>query len=305
MIFLVHLTKFYIRLEVFETMVNALFEEISSLAQKAIAPDGKVYNSLPIEAVKKISEKRKVLGKEVEIAALERGVVPERYQRNIGTVGIEGQIKLLRSKVVIAGAGGLGGTVTELLVRMGVGYLVVVDGDSFEDSNINRHLLCHEKNLGESKSQAAVERARQINSGVEVTSFSHAITEENATKLIKGANVIVDTLGEIGARFILEAAAKKEGIPLVHGAIAGFCGQVTTILPEDEGLRRIYGSRDRAPKVGSESELGTPPTIAGIIASFQAQEVIKVLLEIDKLLRNKLLCIDAESGNIEIIELSL
>jgi len=285
-------------------MVSAIFEEIRSLVQKAIAPDGKEYESLSIKAVKKIADKKKVLGKEVEIAALEKGVVPERYQRNIGTVGIEGQIKLLRSKVVIAGAGGLGGTVTELLARMGIGHLVVVDGDYFEDSNINRHLLCLEKNLGVSKSQAAVERAAQINSGVEVTSFSQPVTEENAAQLIKGANVVVDALGEIGARFILEAAAKKEGIPLVHGAIAGFYGQVTTILPEDEGLRRIYGSRDRAPEVGSESEMGTPPTIAGIVASFQAQEVIKILLGSDKLLHNRLLSIDAESGNIEIINLS-
>lgn len=288
-----------------ETMVHALLEEIRSLVQRAIAPDGKEYKSLSIKAVKRIANKRKLLGKEVEIAALEKGVVPERYQRNIGTVGIEGQIKLLRSKVVIAGAGGLGGTVTELLARMGVGNLIVVDGDSFEDSNINRHILCHEKNLGESKSQAAVERAGQINSGIKVISFPHPVTEENAAQLIKGANVIVDALGEIGARFILEAAAKMERIPLVHGAIAGFYGQVTTILPEDEGLRRIYGSRDMAPKAGSESEMGTPPTIASIVASFQAQEVIKVLLGSDKLLHNRLLCIDAESGNIEIIGFSL
>jgi len=285
-------------------MVSALYEEIRGLVQKATAPDGKEYQSLSIDAVKRISNKKKLLGKEVEIAALEKGVVPERYQRNIGTVGIKGQIRLLRSKVVIAGAGGLGGTVTELLARMGVGHLIVVDGDFFEDSNINRHLLCHEKNLGGSKSRAAVERAGQINSGIEVTSFSHPITEENASQLVKGANVIVDALGEIGARFILEAAAKKEGVPLVHGAIAGFYGQVTTILPKDEGLIMIYGSRDRAPKAGSESEMGTPPTIASIVASFQAQEVIKVLLGTDKLLHNRLLSIDAESGNIEIIRLT-
>ena len=285
-------------------MANGLFEEIESLVQKAIAPDGKEYQSLSIEAVRRLANKKKVLGKEVEIAALEKGVVPERYQRNMGTVGIEGQIKLLRSKVVIAGAGGLGGTVVELLARMGVGHLVVVDGESFEDSNINRHLLCHEKNLRQNKSQAAVERVGQINSGVEVTAISRHVTEENATQLIKGANVIVDALGEIGARFILERAAKMEGIPLVHGAIAGFYGQITTILPEDEGLIRIYGSREKAPRVGSETDLGTPPTTASIVASFQAQEVIKVLLGSNKLLRNRLLAIDAESGNIEIINLS-
>jgi len=288
-----------------ETMTKGFFEEIRKLAQKAIAPDGKKYESLSIEAVKKIASNKKILGKEVEIAALQIGVVPERYQRNIGTVGIEGQIKLLRSKVVIAGAGGLGGTVIELLARMGIGHLIVADGDSFEDSNINRHLLCHEKNLRKNKSQAAVERVRQINSGVEVTSFSRPVTEENATQVIKGANVIVDALGEIGPRFILEAAAKKEGIPLVHGAIAGFYGQVTTILPEDGGLIRVYGSRDRAPDVGSERDLGTPPATASIVASFQAQEVIKILLGSNKLMRNRLLTIDGESGNIEIISLSL
>lgn len=222
----------------------------------------------------------------------------------MGTVGVKGQIKLLKSKVVIAGAGGLGGTVTELLARTGAGHLIVVDGDSFEDSNINRHLLCQEKNLRQNKSQAAVERVEQINSGVEVTAISRHVTEENATQLIKGANVIVDALGKIDARFILERAAKMEGIPLVHGAIAGFYGQVTTILPEDEGLVRIYGSREKAPQVGSETDLGTPPTTASIVASFQAQEVIKVLLGSNKLLRNRLLTIDAESGSVEIISLS-
>jgi len=285
-------------------MSNALLKDIRSLTQKAIASDGKEYESLSIDAVRKIANQNKVLGKEVEIAALQIGVVPERYQRNIGTVGIGGQIKLLQSKVVIAGAGGLGGTVIELLARMGVGHLTVVDGESFEDSNINRHLLCQEKNLGQNKSQAAGERVRQINSGVEVDSIPHPITEQNARQLIKGANVIVDALGEIGPRFILETAAKKESIPLVHGAIAGFYGQVTTILPEDEGLIRIYGSRDKAPEVGSESDLGTPPTTASIVASFQAQEVVKVLLGSNKLIRNRLLTIDGESGNIEIISLS-
>jgi len=281
-----------------------LFDEIRSLAQKAIAPNGKEYQSFSIKAVKKIANRRRLLGREVEIAALEGGVVPERYQRNIGTIGIEGQIKLLRSKVVIVGAGGLGGTVTEILVRMGVGNLTVVDGDYFEDSNINRHLLCHENNLGESKSKAAIKRAGEINSGVEVTSFPHPVTKENVGQLIKGVNVIVDGLGEISARFVLEEAAKKAGIPLVHGAIAGFYGQVTTILPGDEGLRKIYGLRDMAPISGSETELGTPPTIASIVASFQAQEVIKVLLGSDELLQNRLLTIDAESGNIEVIDLS-
>ena len=285
-------------------MTNGLFEEIRRLAKKTIAPDKKEYQSLSIEAVKRISNKKKVLGKEVEIAALEKGIVPERYQRNMGTLGVGGQIKILRSKVVIAGAGGLGGTVTELLARIGVGHLVVVDGESFEDSNINRHLLCQEKNFGQNKSQAAVERVGQINSGVEVTSFSHHVTEDNATQLIKGANVVVDALGEISARFVLERAAKMESIPLVHGAIAGFYGQVTTILPEDEGLIRIYGSREKAPQVGSETDLGTPPTTASIVASFQAQEVIKVLLGSNKLLRNRLLTIDAESGSVEIITLS-
>jgi len=285
-------------------MVNVLLEEIRNLTQKAISPNGKEYESLSIAAVKRIARKKKILGKVVEIAALERGIIPERYQRNMGTVGIEGQIKLLRSRVVIAGAGGLGGTVTELLARIGVGNIIVADGDSFEDSNINRHLLCQERNIRQSKSQAAVERVKQINSGIEVTSLSRPVTEENAAQLIKGADVVVDALGEIGPRFTLEAAVKKEGIPLVHGAIAGFYGQITTIFPEDEGLRKIYGSRDRAPEVGTETDLGTPPTTASIVASFQAQEVIKVLLRTGQLLHNKLLSIDAESGNVEIIGLS-
>jgi len=286
-------------------MENTLLKEIRNLTQKAISPNGKEYESLSIKAVKKIARKKKILGKEVEIAALQKGVIPERYQRNIGAIGIEGQIRLLRSKVFIAGAGGLGGTVTELLARIGVGNIIVVDGDSFEDSNINRHLLCHERNLKQNKSQAAAERVKQISSGIEVTSLSRPVTEENGAQLIKGADVVVDALGEIAPRFILEEAARKERIPFVHGAIAGFYGQVTTILPEDEGLIRIYGSRERAPGFGSEKELGTPPTTASIVASFQAQEVIKILLGSNKVMRNRLLTIDAQSGNVDIISLSL
>jgi len=284
--------------------MNPLPKQIRNLAQSLTAPNGKKYQSLSLEAVRKISKKSRLLGKEVEIAALKIRIIPERYQRNIGTIGTKGQIKLLKSKVVVVGCGGLGGTVAEIFARMGVGHLIVVDGDSFEESNINRHLHCHEENIGKNKAEELEKRVKQVNSGIRVIPITSHLTDENAGDLVKGSDVVVDALGEIDARFILETAAKKEGIPLVHGAIAGFYGQVTTIFPEDEGLRRIYGSREKAPKVGSESELGTPGPIVGIVASFQAQEVIKFLVGSDKLFRNKLLTIDCESGNIEIINLS-
>lgn len=240
--------------------------------------------------------------REVELAALEAGVLPRRYLRSLGTVGLEGQAKLLRSAVAVVGLGGLGGSVVEGLARMGVGRLIVIDEDVFEDHNLNRQVLGTEANLGVSKVEAARRRVARINSAVEVVGHAVRLTQENAVVLLHGADVIVDGLDRLPARLVLQDAAQALGVPLVHGSIAGYLGQVMTIFPGEPGLRALYPS-GRIPEQGVEVQLGCPAATPMMVAAWQVQEVLKVLLGCGELLRGRLLIMDAESGAVTVVEL--
>ncbi len=113
----------------------------------------------------------------------------------------------------------------------------------------------------------------------------------------------MDALDNLPSRFVLEEACRKLKIPLVHGAIAGFNGQLMTIFPEDKGLELIYGTRQGLPEQGSEIRWGAPTITPTMIASLEAQEVIKILLKRGELFRNRLLYLDIENGTIEILNL--
>ncbi|PKM84076.1 MAG: hypothetical protein CVU88_00020 [Firmicutes bacterium HGW-Firmicutes-13] len=248
----------------------------------------------------------KILGisvKEVQIQALKESIIPGRYLRNVGAYGIEGQIKLLQSTAAVVGAGGLGGWLIEILARAGVGKLIVIDRDSFEDSNLNRQILCTENNICQPKVTAARKRIEEINSAVQVEEHHLEVTSQNINDLIKDADVVVDALDNIDIRFTVHEAAEKLNIPFVHGAIGGFNAQVTTIFPGDKSLEKIYGPWDSHVVGGVEKIFGNPSPSPGMCASWQANEAIKLLIGKGSLLRNKLLFLDAASLTIEIIQL--
>jgi molybdopterin/thiamine biosynthesis adenylyltransferase len=241
--------------------------------------------------------------REVELAALETGVVPWRYLRNVGTIGLEGQARLLQATVAVVGLGGLGGYVTEALARMGVGRLILIDGDVFEEHNLNRQILSAEARLGTAKAQAARRRVAEINSAVEVTDHAVALTRENLPRLLEGADVVVDGLDRLPSRLVLQEGAQALSIPMVHGSIAGFLGQVMTILPGDPGLVGLYGEESELPEQGLEAQLGTPTATPMMVAAWEAQEVVKILVGQGELLQHRLLVMDMESGTIESLQL--
>ncbi|MBC8499420.1 MAG: HesA/MoeB/ThiF family protein [Candidatus Atribacteria bacterium] len=282
---------------------EAIFKELEKTRKEKTNSSGEKYNSILVNQIKEIAGKFKLPSKEIEILALQDNIIPERYQRNLGVISPLEQIKLLQSKVAIIGAGGLGGTVIELLTRIGIGELIIADKDIIEDSNLNRQILSKETNLGQSKAEAAVKRVKEINSSVEITGHSVFIDSDNVKEIIEGADVAVDALDNLPSRFVLQKACRDLKIPLVHGAIAGFNGQLTTIFPEDKGLESIYGSDRDLPEHGSEVILGAPTVTPALIASLEAQEVIKILLKRGKLFRNRLLYLDIEGGTIEILNL--
>jgi len=282
---------------------KTILKELEKIKKEAINSSGEKYYSVSVNKVKEMVDKFQLPSRKIEILALQNNIIPERYQRNLGVINPSEQLRLLKSKVAIIGAGGLGGTVLELLSRMGIGELIIADKDIIEDSNLNRQILSNEINLGQDKAEVAIRRIKEINSSVEITGHSVFIDSKNVKRIIEGADVVVDALDNLPVRFMLQGACRELNIPLVHGAIAGFNGQLTTIFPQDKGLELIYGSNKNLPEHGSEVTLGAPTVTPALIASLEAQEVIKILLKRGKLFRNKLLYLDIENGTMEILKL--
>jgi molybdopterin/thiamine biosynthesis adenylyltransferase len=239
----------------------------------------------------------------IEIASLEQAIIPTRYLRNIGTVGIDGQLKLLRSTVAICGAGGLGGTIIELLARQGVGHLVIIDNGRFVENNLNRQILATESDLRKSKVKVAAERVRKINSAVRVTPLNKYIDAANIMHFISGANVVMDGLDSLTTRLLVAEACAKLKIPFVHGAIAGFSGQVMTVCPGDKGLSAIYGPDMDKAAYGLEALTGNPPATPAIIAAWEVQEAVKIITGIGTPIHNRLLFLDFAEASFEEIHL--
>jgi molybdopterin/thiamine biosynthesis adenylyltransferase len=279
-----------------------ILTRMQQLASCIVGPDRKERRLLSLSAVRQLAQETRLRVRDVEIRALSARVLPARYERSHGTVGWEGQIKLLESTVAVVGSGGLGGWVIEGLARMGIGHLVIIDGDSFAENNLNRQALCTETNLGQGKTDAARDRVTRINSATQITTHPVMADEASMKEMLTGADVVVDALDTLPTRLVLQKVSQDLGVPLVHGAIGGYIGQVMTVFPGDEGLRAIYGRGDDVPERGIEVQLGNPAATPMMVAAWQIQEVVKVLLGRGKPLRNRILVLDGEFGSAEILE---
>ena len=233
--------------------------------------------------------------------ALELGIYPLRYIRNREAISASEQLVLAKSRVGVVGAGGLGGTLILLLARVGVGSLVVVDRDAFEESNLNRQALCNVTALGEAKAREAARVVAGVNPGVRVLSHDIALNRENGPLVLEGSQIIVDALDNVPDRLVLEEVASELNVPLVHGALAGFEGQLMTVFPGDFGLRKLYGEGKGSGESTARPEavLGVPPFMPSLIATFQAMEVVKLLLGRGRSMRHTLLHADLEAGRLD------
>lgn len=217
------------------------------------------------------------------------------------TLSEEDMNKLSRSRVCVVGCGGLGGYIIEMLARIGVGYITAIDGDVFDETNLNRQLLSNTKNVGLSKACEAKKRVEIVNPDVIINPIAVMIDSTNASTLLKGHDIVVDALDNINSRRLIQKYSSEFKIPMVHGAIAGFFGQVTTIFPEDNTLDLLY-SGDANLNKGVEKELGNPSFTPALVASIEVAEVIKVLLHKGKPLRKKVLFIDLLNNNFDVLD---
>lgn len=195
----------------------------------------------------------------------------QRYERNLPAL-TEAECLLLREKrILVVGCGGLGGHIIDQLARIGIGSLKVVDGDVFEESNLNRQLLSEVKCLGVRKAEAAADHIYRVNPDVTVEAVDVFMTAENAQELIAGCDIVIDALDNIPSRRILSAACVNANIPYIYGAIQGWVAQAALSMPGD-GLVDLLFPQDVV--IQEKSVLSFTPALC---ASMQVALCIKYL----------------------------
>ncbi len=216
----------------------------------------------------------------------------ERYSRNIilEKIGLEGQKKLLDSKVLVAGVGGLGSYVLVNLAGLGIGNIGILDYDVIELSNLNRQFLYNPSQTGKLKTEAAKKRILKFNPDINIETFNTKLNESNYQSIIEKYDIIVDCFDSFESKFLLNDIAVKTSKTLVHGAVSEFKGQVMTVIPGSSAcLRCIIPYAD----LNEYITKGVVSPIVSVIASIEALEVMKLIMGFDGLLTNQLLIFDA------------
>jgi molybdopterin/thiamine biosynthesis adenylyltransferase len=220
----------------------------------------------------------------------------ERYSRHIvlSQIGGVGQEKLLSSKVLIIGAGGLGSPAGLYLAAAGVGTIGIVDADKVELSNLHRQIIHFTADVGLEKVKSAEAKMRAINPDVTVRTYNKRLKADNIREIIRGYDFVIDGTDNFPAKFLINDACYFEKIPFSHAGVLEFYGQLITVLPgETTCYRCIFNTLPPAGAVPSCSQAGILGVLPGAIGSLQATEAIKYLLGIGKLLTDTLLTYDA------------
>ena len=212
----------------------------------------------------------------------------EIASRQMSIVTRSEQERFKDAKITVIGCGGIGGETIEMLARMGIGELVLVDKDAFDLSNLNRQTLATITDLGIDKSAVAKEKVRLINPYVKVTTFNEHVDGTNIEKVIGDSDIVIDALDNVLTRVIVSRTAKEKGIPYIHGAIHGTLGQITVFLPNSE---KTYEEMFNLPSVGKELDdetvdalknvtsgvppvIGPTPNLIGCLEAFEAYKII-------------------------------
>ena len=219
-----------------------------------------------------------------------------RYQRHLllPEVGEAGQLKLLNSKVLCLGAGGLGSPAALYLAAAGVGTLGIVDMDVVDESNLQRQILHNYSRIGQQKVDSAKETINALNPDVKVTTHAVRLDASNIEEVISQYDLVVDGTDNFPVRYMLNDASVKQGIPVVHGSIFRFEGQVTVFDPQNGPTYRDMVPEPPPPELApSCAEAGVLGVLPGIIGCLQALEAVKLLLDIGDSLTGRLLTFDA------------
>ena len=235
-----------------------------------------------------------------------RSLTPDqrrRYSRHllIPEVGEAGQERLLGGRVLLIGAGGLGSPASLYLAAAGVGTLGIIDADVVDDSNLQRQIVHSTETLGKPKVASAKRTIQALNPDVEVKTFEERLTSENVERILgEGWDVIIDGADNFPTRYLVNDASVWHGVPVVHGSIYRFEGQVTVFNPHEGPCYRCLFPTPPPPELApSCAEGGVLGVLPGIVGSLQANEALKLLLRIGDTLQGRLLLLDALGTTID------
>lgn len=218
----------------------------------------------------------------------------DRYSRQVmlPDIGYEGQLKLRNARVCVVGTGGLGNPITTRLAAMGVGTLRIVDRDVIETSNLHRQTMYTPDDVGRIKVEAAAEKLRKMNPDCEVQPLAVSVNEFSAGEVIEGCDVVIDALDSVDARYALNKACVRMGIPFVTGAAVGISGQAFTVMPKQGACYHCMFpdlDEDEMPTCGIE---GVHPSILSIVGGVEVFEAVRVIMGKSPALSNRMMHID-------------
>ena len=227
----------------------------------------------------------------------------ERYSRHIilQDVGVEGQLKILDGKVLIVGAGGLGSPVALYLAAAGVGTIGIIDGDVVDTTNLQRQVIHFTADVNKPKVDSAREKIEQLNPDVKIITYHDLLHQDNAIDIISQYDFVVDGTDNFPTKFLVNDACVLAGKPYSHGGILRFEGQTLTYTPGNACYRCIFHAPPPANAVPSCSQAGVLGSIAGMLGTIQATEVLKFFTGVGDLLTNRILTFDAKNMNFRTI----
>ena len=220
----------------------------------------------------------------------------DRYSRQIilSEIGGEGQKKLLDSKVLIVGLGGLGSSCTIYLAAAGIGNIGIVDFDKVGLNNLQRQIIHSESYVNTPKVDSARDRIKELNSDLKVTTYGIKLTTENALEIISNYDIVADCTDNFPSRYLINDACVLTNKPFAHAAILQFYGQAITIIPNKSACYRCFLPDPPSPdSIPGCEQAGVIGTVVGIMGIIQANEIIKYILDIGDLLSGKLLIFDS------------
>jgi adenylyltransferase/sulfurtransferase len=221
----------------------------------------------------------------------------DRFSRQVmlEEIGYNGQLKLKNSKVCVVGVGGLGNPITTRLAAMGVGTLRIVDRDVIELSNLHRQTMFDEDDVGQVKVEVAAKKLQKLNPDCKIEALAVSVNDYTALEVVEGCDVVVDALDSVNARYALNKACVKFGIPFVTGAAVGVSGQIFTILPKTSACYYcMFPSLDEDSMPTCSIE-GVHPSILSIVGGIEVSEAVKVIMGKKPSLSDKILHVDIEN----------
>ncbi|MGH1566626.1 MAG: ThiF family adenylyltransferase [Nitrosopumilus sp.] len=221
----------------------------------------------------------------------------DRFSRQVmlEEIGYGGQLKLKNAKVCVVGTGGLGNPITSRLTAMGIGTLRIIDRDVIELSNLHRQTMFDEDDVGQVKVEVAAKKLQKLNPDCKIEALAISINDYTALEAVEGCDVIVDALDSVNARYALNKACVKFGIPFVTGAAVGVSGQIFTILPGSSACYHCMFPALDEESMPTCSIEGVHPSILSIVGGIEVSEVVKVILGKKPSLSDKILHVDIEN----------